>query len=74
MSTSGRDLRRSYKRCGRGREKKKPRMKRGFSGLGVERTRRSERMDQETFGSLKASISPAKALIGTQLQNTFLSP
>src|SRR6478736_2196808 len=28
----------------------------------------------DTFGSLKASISPAKALIGTQLQNTFLSP
>ena len=29
---------------------------------------------QPTFGSLNASISPSKALIGTQLQNTFLSP
>ncbi len=28
----------------------------------------------DTIGSLKASISPSKALIGTQLQNTFLSP
>lgn len=27
-----------------------------------------------TLGSLNASISPAKASIGTQLQNTFLSP
>lgn len=27
-----------------------------------------------TLGSLKASISPSNALIGTQLQNTFLSP
>jgi len=27
-----------------------------------------------TFGSLNASISPAKSEIGTQLQNTFLSP
>ena len=29
---------------------------------------------QATLGSLNASISPAKASIGTQLQNTFLSP
>jgi len=27
-----------------------------------------------TFGSLNASISPLNASIGTQLQNTFLSP
>src|SRR5690606_11914645 len=30
--------------------------------------------DQDTIGSLKASISPSNSLIGTQLQNTFLSP
>lgn len=29
---------------------------------------------QDTIGSLKASISPSYSLIGTQLQNTFLSP
>lgn len=28
----------------------------------------------DTIGSLKASISPSYSLIGTQLQNTFLSP
>ena len=29
---------------------------------------------QTTAGSLNASISSLKSLIGTQLQNTFLSP
>jgi len=32
------------------------------------------RQPQETFGSLNASMSSLKSLIGTQLQNTFLSP
>ena len=32
------------------------------------------RIDQTTFGSLNASISPLNASTGTQLQNTFLSP
>src|SRR3546814_8696635 len=32
------------------------------------------REGQDTFGSLNASISPLNSLIGTQEQNTFLSP
>src|SRR5699024_11823595 len=32
------------------------------------------RMPQATLGSLKASGSSLKSLVGTQLQNTFLSP
>jgi hypothetical protein len=35
---------------------------------------RCPRVQQATFGSLNASISPANASSGTQLQNTFLSP
>lgn len=31
-------------------------------------------MDYDTIGSLNASISPSYSLIGTQAQNTFLSP
>ena len=45
----------------------KPR-KRGFSIRNGAPTRYA------TFGSLNASISPANASSGTQLQNTFLSP
>ena len=38
------------------------------------RTPLAAQVDQATFGSLKASISPLNASTGTQLQNTFLSP
>ena len=42
----------------------------GVESVGVGGSRR----DQPTFGSLKASGSPLKSPIGTQAQNTFLSP
>lgn len=49
------------------REKKKGPALRGLSWI-------AEPVAQDTFGSLNASISSLKSLIGTQLQNTFLSP
>ena len=55
-------------------KRKAPRV-RGFRVVqGVGHAGGRARWAYDTIGSLKASISPSKALIGTQLQNTFLSP